>query len=280
MRFWLSIFLILSCVLHTTCPGEIHKDSHLGQKVKDQIERLSHEERLFLEKFFRKLIRSEDLGYVLFGSKPACLSGYFIRLPLGNMLRGADNFAIKKGWEVWKKYEYLFPHPKYLIFEETHVRGDETIHPIYFINKTNLLRILREQEEVFKKELIDNFNPERFLEDLCAKQSLSEMIKSHEGLLGILLGYGVESSMSYHRRDLMWKSQMPLLCEEVNLEAVSQYNFRNPIFEDIHPIQFMGNPQSQEVQAILEQNAKERSHLINIYSQGRWLEITLNKLVE
>jgi hypothetical protein len=276
MRFLISTLLFLSYVFHATCSGEVLQEFHLSQKI----ECIPQEERLFLEKFFCKLIRSEGLGYVLFGSKPMCLSGYFTRLPLGNLLRGSENFAIKRGWEVWKKYEHLFPHPKYLVFEELNVSSDEDLHLIYFINKNNLLRILNSNYVIFRKELSEDFDPKKILEEISAKKIVSSIIRDHEGLLGILLGYGAESSMQYYRRDLMWKSQPPLLYEEVNLQAVSPYPYEKSIFVDIHPIQFVGNSQSEEVKKILEQNATERSCLIDIYSHGKTLEITLQKLME
>ncbi len=276
-----SLLLFLIYFFHATGSSEVQGDIYLSQNVQIQIERIPQKERLFLEKFFDKLIRTDGLGYVLFGSKPVCLSGYFINPPLGNLLMRFDNFSIKRGWEVWNKYEHLFPHPNYLILEEAHVRGDDNIHPIYFISRKNLLKTISANSGIFENELSIDLNAEKFLSEINKKQSLSEVINFHEGLLGILLGYGAESSMHYYRRDLMWKFKPPLLCEEVYLESVSVYpDNAQSIFEDIHPIQFVGKPRSQEVKSILEQNSKERSYLLNIYSQGNLLEITLRKLTE
>lgn len=279
MKFF-TLFLFLICFFHTIGSGKIHEDIHLSQDVKIQIDRIPKKERLFLEKFFDKLIRIDGLGYVLFGSKPVCLSGYFIKLPLGNMLMGCDNFSIKRGWEVWKKYEHLFPHSNYQVFEEAHVRGNDNIHSIYFINRTNLLKVITDNCEIFENELLKDFNAEKLLSEISKKQSLSDVINFHEGLLGILLGYGAESSMHYYRRDLMWKSQPPLLYEEVHLQPAIYSNDTQFILGDILPIQFVGKSQSQEVKSILEQNSKERSYLLDIYSQGNLLEITLRKLTE
>lgn len=118
--------------------------------------------------------------------------------------------------------------------------------------------------------------------NLKEKQALFEMINSNEGLLGILLGYGVESSMQYKRRDLMWKSMLPILYEEINLQAVSKNHpsYSSFILGGAHPIQFVGNPQSLEVKAILQKNEKEREYIQEVYSKGNFLEITLQKLME
>lgn len=281
MKFF-NLVLFLIYFFHAPCSGEVLQGFHLSPCIQNQIERIPEEERLFLEKLFHKLIRSESLGYVLFGSKPISLSGYFIELPLGNILKGSDNFAVKQGWAIWKKHEHLFPHPNYLIFEEDHVRGDKDVHPIYFINKNNLLQTITNNVEAFRRELGADFNPETFLVEISKKQSISDLINFHDGLLGIMLGYGAESSMQYHKRELILREQPPFIYEAFNLQAVSQYPlYKNSIIpEDIQPIQFVGHPESQSVKSILEQNAKERAHLLDIYAQGRWLEITLTKLTE
>jgi hypothetical protein len=274
--------MLLGCFFHTVCSGTIYQDYQLSQEdIKTKIYAIPLEERLYLEKFFTKLIRTEGLGYVLFGSKPLCLSGYFIQVPIGNIVLGSENFLLKKGWEIWKKYEYLFCHPNYLIFEEGHVRGDKNLHPIYFINKKNLLKVIQNNHSLFEKELRVSFEPEKFLADISEKQALSEMIHFHEGLLGILLGYGVESSMQFYKRDLMWNSKLPIEYEEIYLQEVSKQLFQlEPILEKFKLIQFVGNPQSQEVKAILEQNRKEREFLMELYAQECFLEITIQKLTE
>src|SRR5262245_42469623 len=102
MKLSLLISLFISYFFHPICSGGSLQESHLNQKI----ESIPQEDRVVLENFFSKLVKTEGLGYVLFGSKPMCLSGYFIRLPLGNLLRGSDNFVLKKGWGVWKKYEH------------------------------------------------------------------------------------------------------------------------------------------------------------------------------
>jgi hypothetical protein len=250
--------------------------------TEDKLAQISDNERLILEKFFQLLIKSDGLGYVLFGSKPVCLSGYFSCVPIGNMLGGCHaSYAIKAGWNVWKKYEKYFSHPKYLIFEEVKNVEEIEIHSIYFIHKEKLLEALEKHQPLFERELTSHFDPKKFLHRIEDKQVLLGALNNHEGLLGILLGYGVSSSMNYHKRELVWKCGLPISYEESDFQAISADYFDDAFIQtDIQPIHFAGNPQSPEVKAILEQNAKEQTSLVKIYSQGKFLEITLKKLTE
>jgi hypothetical protein len=242
---------------------------------------ISENDQLVLERFFQVLIKSDGLGYTLFGSKPVCLSSYFSSVPLGNMLRGCNSNAIKSGWQVWKKHESNFRHPKYLIFEEMEFVDDTEIHLLYFINKEKLLEMLNKYHRLFEQELKREFDPERFLCEIEQKKTLSSLLNGHEGLLGVLLGYGMESSMNYHRRNLAWKFGAPISYSDENFQSVSTSGREDYLIDtDIRPMQFVGNPKSQEVKMILEQNMRERSYLIDIYSHGKTLEITLSKLVE
>lgn len=269
-----NVILIIVCFFHSKGSGEVFEEFHFSLNIKNQIALIPEDERIVLENFFQILISSESLGYVLFGSKPICLSGYFLKLPPGNMLRRSNNSLVKKGWELWKKYEYLFPHPNYLIFAEDNIRGDKNNNAIFFVNKVNLLKVVTNNIAIFSNILGSNFNSDGFLIKISERQSISELTNFHEGLLGIMLGYGAESSMLYYKRDLINRAHPQRIHEKNNLKGVPQAF----LYTKIYPIQFVGNPASQEVNAILEQNAKERSYLLELYSQGRWLEITLNKL--
>ncbi|MCH9626358.1 MAG: hypothetical protein S4CHLAM123_15550 [Chlamydiales bacterium] len=167
-------------------------------------------DRLALEHFFRILTQNDGLGYTLFGSKPVCLSNFFMKVPFGNMLYGCHSNAIRLGWKTWKKYEKHFPHPQFIVFDEKeNVKGIEIIN-IYFINKINVLKTLNENLDVFSSELEKEIHPESFISEIEQEYSLSQLLNNHEGLLGILLGYGVESSMHYHERNHFLDKSVPM----------------------------------------------------------------------
>jgi hypothetical protein len=197
--FFLCLLLLRGVFIFT--PWVCGEESNKIVSTQEKLLTISENERIILERFFQVLIKSDGLGYTLFGSKPVCLSAYFSTVPLGNMLRGCNSHAIKSGWQVWKKHESHFSHPNYLIFEERECVDGIEIHVLYFINKKKLLGTLNQHRKLFEQELKRGIDPEEFLYEIEQKQMLSALLKGHEGLLGVLLGYGVESSMNYHRRD-------------------------------------------------------------------------------
>jgi len=275
MKCLVCFFIILFFYAKCSCET---KNSYTSAYVQKQISTIPDEERTLLEHFFQKLVKTEGLGYVLFGTKPVCLTGYFLKMPLGNQLSRTDCFLIKKGWMVWKKYEHLFPHPNFIIFEENKLRDDPNLHPIFFISKKNCLDVVAKNKTFFEKKLKTTFGTEEFLKQIEVKQSLYDLINFHEGLLGILLGYGFESSMQYCYRDMVWNSKVPVPYKEIVLHCISNDSFSEHF--SVYPMQFVGNPESQEVKTIVDQNLKERALIHSLYSEGNFLEITLKKLME
>lgn len=249
------------------------------EHVKEKIECIPDRERIFLQNFFAELMQNDSLAYVLFGSKPMCTTGYFVELPMGNRLCGHDTFFIKKGWEIWKKYEVLFPHPNYIIVEEDEVRGDQNLHALYFINKKNTLQITKKNRAIFQYELHEDFDPQAFIVQMERAPLLKETLSGHEGLLGILLGYGVENSMKYHERIL--HETRPILFEGNSLSPINaSCSHKENVCISIAPIRFVGDPDSIETQAIVKENFKEKLEIEKKLSQGNFLELFLQKLME
>lgn len=237
----------------------------------------SAKERLILEQFFQVLVKTDSLGSVLFGSKPMSLCCYFHSVPFGNLICGCNSFAIKRGWHVWQKYEKHIDHPEYIIFaEDVNVEGLEICH-IYFMNKRNVLDTLNKHRSLFEQELGLDFDPNIFLANLEKSHSLMGLINHNEALFGILLGYGAESSINYHRRNLVWELGLPITYNDDDFQAVT-FDYASSCVTAIRPIAFAGNPDSSEVKAIVEQNTQERAQISDIYSDGKFLEISLKKI--
>jgi|GEM_PF-2600840 len=194
---------------------------------------------------------------------------------MGNLMLGCHGILLREGWEVWKKYEFLFPHPNYLIFEEEQIRGDQELHPLFFINKKNIQTILCQHIDLLKKEVDPSFDAAHFLSELEQSFNLSELIHFHEGVLGLLLGFGVESSMSYYYREFplgIFRKERDQL-DRIGGAQSSTLHFSTAIA-------FCGKCDSQEVQEIVRQNREERRALKKIYSEGDLLEITLKKIMQ
>lgn len=248
-----------------------------GDSVQDKLCLIPEAERRQLEWFFRSLVSVDGWGYALFGTKAVALSGYFSVEPIDNIMCWYGASFMKRGWEVWEKYEFLFPHPRYIFDKESY---KPNLWSFYLINKDNAINVINKYERLFQEEIEGFCDAGRVLKTIEANHSLYTSLSRHEGLLGIMLGFGPESSFNYYKRDLVFEGRGPVCLNNCLLEEVSYQTHEKAPYIKIRSIAFMGNPLSREAQAILKQNRQERKMILKQYSQGNFLEITLKKLME
>ena len=246
--------------------------------------KLHPKERFYLECFFKELVFEDGFAYTLFFDNHICFSGY-LNQP-SKLIKAPNSLNFAKGWRFWKKYENLFPHPNFIFIEEPlknnelaefESRTGEKIqmHAIYIINKKELKKLLIQHVDLFNKELGPSFHLEEFMQQIASGSSLSGAIHHHEGLLGLLLGYGRESAIAYDQH------QKNGFKESTRLKPLSlqpTYCHTNKGRCQVQSIQFVGDPDSKEVQEILEKNRRQKVMLSDIYAKGDFLEITLHEL--
>lgn len=248
-------------------------------KLTSELKLIHPRERFYLSYFFKELVFDDGLGYILFGDKPICISGYLVNS--SSLIKPPNTLNFKKGYALWKKHEAYFSHPNFIFIDEPlesrglqefeQKTGDKLeFRTINIINKKEFINIINQNKDIFDRELGYDIDPELLLQEISSKKIFFPLINNHEGLLGILLGYGVESSMEFYRNE---KENLNFYNETNPLKPISDISFGN-----IQSIQFVGNPESQEVQEILTKNRVQRKNVFNIYSKGDFLEITLNKL--
>ncbi|MBP9841425.1 MAG: hypothetical protein KBC64_03250 [Simkaniaceae bacterium] len=242
--------------------------------IQEKLLLIPDSDRIHLEWFFRYLIGVDGWGYSLFGEKATSLSGYFQVEPLDNIMCWNYSSFIKRGWET---YESLFPHPHYIIGKEFY---KENIISIYLINKKNAKISINKHKETFLNELHDFYSAESLLKKIEEIHSLYASLDQHEGLLGIMLGFGPKSSLNYHKRHLVLERKKNLHLKNLILKEVSYKTRETVPYVQLRSVSFMGDPSSSEAQSILKQNRQDRKTILKYYSQGNFLEITLQKLTE
>ena len=239
-----------------------------GSDVESILKRLSFNERFYLNKFFRACIRADHFGFTIFSDKPVSLSSYFIRCRSDELANPYRNKLISRGWHVWKKYQHLLPHENFIFCEERDDFYDESLNftfkisHIYLVNKSELIKLLRKQEATFAKCLGEGFSPEGFLKLVENTKTLMPHLNNDEALLGLVLGYGLESALQF--AELQQKGSY----EDGVCEAIISYQ---PNRCKIQPVVFVGNPQSREVQNIKEHYAEPIEKIWNIYKDKNFL---------
>ncbi len=199
---------------------------------------MSVQERFYLRKFFKKVVCNDQWGYALFFDKPVSLAGFFLKCPSQEILHPYSNKLMKKGWKVWKKHAYSFPSSHFLLCEEIDSSAESILCKVYLINKPAFLKVVNENLTIFKNRLGENFSPEKLLSEIENTKTLTPHLEHDEGLLGIVLGFEVNSSLLFGARAPL-TSQAPTRDQFLQrVESLQSAKCK------IHPVTFLGDPQS------------------------------------
>jgi hypothetical protein len=244
-----------------------------GGLVEEGLQKLSLQERIYLEKFFEEAVERDQAAHVLyFTNKAVCLTGPVLK----DRDKSFKDVQLLKGWVIFKKNEHLFPHPNFL-FSESIFKPDNdfrVLH-IYIINKNTLTKCLNQNLDLFR-ELIPNFSIEEFIALLEQGMPLPALLRDNEELLGVLLGFGTESSKAFRENTC---DVQPFAA--VQTEEYQRIDLKCPKDCAISPVVFMGNPNSKEVQALSSIYEEELAQFWEYYRNSKeHLKVILRRLCE
>lgn len=297
--------------------------SHIGQDVSSILKAMPKNDRENLEYFFREMIHTDCFGYVLFGEKP---------MALGSLVRKINPFACfwekepqkaestaeysprlfekffwyfndaisprrykcNKGYETWKKYEKIFPMNRFTIFCENHHHvGGENL-TIILVNNSSFIQMVREHRDDFKAILNKEADGEALLKEGSLKPLLSEVLMDHDGLIGIMLGYGRDNAFLFHQKYQIascadteqlgsaWTDEETAIFSK-QLESISwmSEHITGSHLKDLELISlpgFRADPSSSETQSLRRHYLKTRQAIIDYYKDKDFLEATLKIL--
>jgi hypothetical protein len=235
--------------------------------VEEGLKQVSIHDRTCMRAFFDHSVKMDQIAHILFfENKPVSLIAIVLKAK-GHYFN--DIFCLK-GWRAFKKNEYLFPHPHF-IFSESAVdfnRDFKVLH-IYLINKKSLENCLNTHLSIFKEILGQEIDSKLFIRALEEGQSLDSLIHKNEALLGILLGFGAESSNAFLNFNAGYPQQ----------GTYNEINIKSPKGCKIQPVVFMGNPNSREVKELVSLYEKELEEFSKLYKQKKdRLKLVLEKL--
>ncbi len=188
---------------------------------------------------------------------------------------------LKKGWECWEKNAYLFPHSQFLFIEEEVAFGSDIVLHIFVINKESFLATLHQNKNLFKDVLGEDFSPESLLNTIEKKKQVRPLLNYDEALFGILLGYGVESPVAYkmhHQKITIERGDWNRPDWTANYQGIEA---KTPKRCHLDPVAFVGDPQSEEVQTLLNHYSQELEEIWITYKKTRDpLKLALDKLLE
>lgn len=247
----------------------------LSARSQDILTKMTFQERFYLKKFFKKTIYNDHWGFALFFDKPVSLTGFFLKCPTCEIAHPYGNKLMKKGWKVWKKVASAFPTSRFILCEEIDPSDENPpeviLCKIYLINKHAFLKVLYDNLTLFKSKLGEDFSPEKVLSHIENTKTLTPHLNHDEGLLGIVLGFEVESSLLFGER----------------APTISQTSLRDQFLQlvcstgppkcKIQPVAFLGNPQSLAVQKLLDQYSTQTPFILDVCRDPHFLEIVFNQ---
>lgn len=224
------------------------------------INQITLDERFYLNKYFEYLVRYEHLGHVLFLDKPMAYASFPI-----NGIKSYPANCITKGWYIWEKHKNKFFHPNYIIISEitkNKFNSDVDVCEIFIINKLALHALLMQNDKFFRTKLGEGFQPDQFIADLECNDIKCSWILSKESTLGVMLGYGIDSSIYY---------------EQGHRHLQDIYSSNNQIMS-IAPIRFVFDPNSDEAKSLLNKHEYEITQLRTIYQNRKFFETSIKQL--
>jgi hypothetical protein len=243
------------------------------------------DEKCFLDLFFRILLLRDSGAYVLNGSKPAAQSSFLGAKYYHTTIHwiGYKRSTIfRKGYEIWKKYEPLFPCNNYCFCYVEDEEEDSIT--VFLINKKNFTDIVAKNIEDFKKVLGSKINPDIFLDMIInKKQSFFKILNNHK-LFGVIFGYGKHNAELFHRRHYLLENgffrNQNLIekeIEKITEKLQVSHDERSYLLFSSLP-SFVCDPTDPETQELQVSYKRQRKEFNNLYKNGNFLEITLRKL--
>lgn len=237
-----------------------------GNDVDSGIKKLSFLEKRHMKTFFDKAIKNDQAGHVLyFKTKPVALIAIVLE---SNGKAIKEETKALKGWKALKKHQNLFPHSNF-IFTENIFNPDKdlSVLHVYMINKKSLESCLDKYKQCFEEILGKDFSTNKFIAQLEQSPSLPSLIKNDPLLMGLLLGYGEESSKAFKNLE----SQPPQTIKGININKPKECDFM--------PIMFVGNPNSTEVKKLVSTYEQELGEMWSNYQKSKKpLKTVLEKL--
>lgn len=246
---------------------------------------IPNKDRVSIAYFFRHAIFWDTYGYVLLGDKPCAITNYKkITCNPFTWLEylSPHNLKMKKGWETWKKYEHLFPHPKFDFLEDDSYLT--SAHFIILIHREAFRKKIQAHLNDFQN-VLEIENEGEILDKAMTQPLLNQVLRNHDGLIGTLLGYGRNNAWSYHEKSKQLNSflnkedqlQMKQFCSQQGFWSFFTGTYCRDLYHLALP-GFAANLNDPETEHLRRVYSNNRDQIIARYQDGDFLETTLTLL--
>jgi len=243
---------------------------------------LKDKKRLFC--FMRMLMAEDNFAYTLLGSKPVSWACYKNPLPAEDWTMfyyalKKYHSALRKGWKTWSKYCHLFSAASFWT-----ERSEK--HPgwisILLVNEEHFNRVVNENkkdfQEVLNRKVVDGF---QLLQEAKQRPLMSGVLKGHQALLGIVLGYGRNDSWRF-LQGIETNNLLECIWDEENDRKPGMVKTRSIptdteecLFLESCP-SFAGDPHSDESLLLKAEYLLTQEKVVNYFKDKDFLEASLS----
>ncbi len=233
------------------------------------LEQIPLQDRVSIRLFFDYVIYQTPSPFTLFGDKPMsgiacmkCMNPFYLS-------ESSYNNSLPKYYEVWKKYAHLFPSKKYLFIEYYYPEMKNLY--ITLFNKKACIDTMNNHLSLFQEILGETFSSQELFNHIVSSSDVPGTLKHHQGLYGLLFGFGKVNAFRFHAiyyDHLPYKPLNSFNSDEYHLITL----FRIPDF-----VAVSDDPET----IFLEQKYRaQREAIIEAYLDKDFLEVTLTKWME
>jgi hypothetical protein len=270
-KFWVLILFASFVALCSFDKADVKKIS----------DKLSAEEKTWMDPFFRGVMLQNQGIYTLCGSKPMTM----VRLEpesgsnpaAANKKKIAlENYHLLENWKNWEKVKSKFPLHRFAFFKKLDA-DDPSLDAIYFADLTKVALVLQENYNIFRKETGLDFDV--LDESLVLEQGSEfwEKVFDHPALLGLLLGYGMKNSFCFQ-----WKYGSSELQEKITNALSFRFSDKphggKATFNKLSLPIFASFSDGED--EMIEKYRKEREAIRTTYEEKDFLLLTLQKLTQ
>lgn len=173
--------------------------------VQQQIHKMSFQEKEYLTNFFKYTFFLSGFGYTIYGDKPMSFETINIieepkkidDIDYMDIHHIFDRYRLKEGWAAWNKHFKSYPLKGFTIISYT-FPFDSNYIEVTIINHSRFIKAVTDYLDDFQKVLGKNLTPQQILEGYIKGEGfIFTTTRHHDGLFGILLGFGRENSWEY-----------------------------------------------------------------------------------
>lgn len=213
IRFYSSLLLIVFGIAVLSSTDLSCSELPVGCYSPLDIERkeLTEEDQLALSSFFRFMLRQSQGGYVLFGVKPVCIEAFTDSegLPTSNFSLShpfsLDNDIIRRGLEVWNKLPLSqYTSPVSIVCYNRPDIPSFTCRHLIWVNREAFISVVDQHLQLFQTILGPQVTPEGLFQTITDPDaSFFSSLSHNKVLIGIVLGFGLESAIAGSRLELI-----------------------------------------------------------------------------